>query len=66
MGSCEVQAMGTVVPGAPDWWTGGDLDCADFASQHDAQAFFEAMGGPENDPHNLDENGDGVVCRSRP
>jgi micrococcal nuclease len=65
-GSCELQAMGTVVPGAPDWWTGGDLDCADFASQQDAQAFFEAMGGPKKDPDNLDENGDGVVCRSLP
>jgi micrococcal nuclease len=65
-GSCELKAQGTFVPGAPDWWTGGDLDCADFASQKDAQAFFEAMGGPENDPDSLDEDGDGVVCRSLP
>ena len=65
-GLCELQAMGTFVPGAPDWWTGGDLDCADFASQKDAQAFFEAMGGPREDPDNLDEDGDGVVCRSLP
>ena len=62
----ELKAQGTFVPGAPDWWTGGDLDCADFASQKDAQAFFEAMGGPENDPDSLDEDGDGVVCRSLP
>ncbi len=65
-GSCELKAQGTLVPGAPDWWTGGDLDCADFASQKDAQAFFKAMGGPGKDPDNLDEDGDGVVCRSRP
>ena len=63
-GACELQAMGTFVPGAPDWWTGGDLDCSDFASQDDAQAFFEAMGGPGKDPDNLDEDGDGIVCRS--
>ena len=63
-GSCELAAEGTIVPGAPSWWTGGDLDCADFASQPDAQAFFEAMGGPADDPHNLDPDGDGVVCRS--
>jgi micrococcal nuclease len=65
-GSCELKAQGTLAPGAPDWWTGGDLDCADFASQKDAQSFFEAMGGPGEDPDNLDEDGDGVVCRSLP
>ena len=63
-GSCEAQALGTFVPGAPSWWTGGDLDCADFATQKDAQSFFEAMGGPVKDPDNLDEDGDGFVCRS--
>lgn len=63
-GACELAAEGTIVPGAPSWWTGGDLDCADFANQAAAQAFFEAMGGPAKDPHNLDPDGDGVVCRS--
>ena len=65
-GSCELAAKGTIVPGAPSWWTGGDLNCADFPTQKDAQAFFEAMGGPERDPDRLDPDGDGVVCRSRP
>lgn len=65
-GSCELAAEGTIVPGAPSWWTGGDLDCADFATQKDAQAFFEAMGGPQKDPHRLDPDGDGIVCRRLP
>jgi hypothetical protein len=39
-----------------------DRDCSDFASRREAQAFFEAAGGPDIDPHNLDGDGDGVVC----
>lgn len=42
----------------------GDVNCADFNSQTEAQKFFEKEGGPENDPHNLDRDGDGIVCES--
>ena len=42
----------------------GDKDCADFKTQREAQLFFEADGGPTNDPHNLDRDKDGVVCES--
>jgi hypothetical protein len=34
-----------------------DLDCADFATQVEAQAALTA-----GDPHNLDEDDDGIVC----
>lgn len=44
--------------------SGPDRDCADFQSQSEAQAFYEAAGGPESDPHRLDSNGDGIVCES--
>jgi uncharacterized protein YjbI with pentapeptide repeats len=47
-------------------WMGGDLDCADFASQADAQAFFEMQGGPNVDLHGLDMNGDGIACELAP
>jgi hypothetical protein len=38
-----------------------DLDCADFATQADAQAEFER---DKSDPHGLDPDGDGVACES--
>ncbi|QAS54626.1 nuclease [Halobacillus litoralis] len=44
---------------------GPDRNCGDFSSQESAQAFFEAAGGPEKDPHQLDgSDGDGLVCES--
>ena len=43
-----------------------DRDCSDFATQAEAQRFFEATGGPQSDPHHLDGDGDGVVCESLP
>lgn len=37
----------------------GDLDCADFASQAEAQATFDA---DPTDPNGLDADGDGIAC----
>ena len=45
---------------------GLDRDCGDFSSQAEAQAFFEAAGGPASDPHRLDSDHDGKVCESLP
>jgi hypothetical protein len=45
-------------------FAGGDYDCGDFASHAEAQAFFEAEGGPWSDPHKLDRDGDGLACES--
>ncbi len=45
---------------------GPDRDCADFATQAEAQAFFIAAGGPEQDPHRLDGDNDGVACEALP
>lgn len=42
----------------------GDYDCSDFNSQREAQKFFESEGGPRNDYHNLDRDGDGIACES--
>lgn len=39
-----------------------DRDCGDFSSSAQAQRFFLAAGGPANDPHNLDGDGDGLAC----
>lgn len=43
---------------------GEDRNCGDFNAHVDAQAFFEAAGGPDEDPHRLDADSDGVVCES--
>ena len=43
-----------------------DRNCSDFAEWPEAQAFFEAQGGPESDPHGLDRDGDGIACKSLP
>ena len=45
---------------------GPDRDCSDFKTQAEAQAFYEAAGGPEKDPHRLDPDKDGVACESLP
>ncbi|WP_051353252.1 thermonuclease family protein [Thalassobacillus devorans] len=46
---------------------GPDRDCGDFDTQAEAQAFYEAAGGPGSDPYRLDgHDGDGVVCESLP
>ena len=42
----------------------GDLDCSDFDYWEDAQEFFEEEGGPYDDYHNLDRDGDGIACES--
>ncbi len=41
----------------------GDLDCADFATQAEAQAVLEA---DPSDPNHLDGEGDGVAFSSLP
>lgn len=58
------------VPGAPAMMgvagSERDLDCRDFDTQEQAQEFFESRGGPDEDPHRLDEEGDGRACESLP
>jgi micrococcal nuclease len=41
---------------------GPDRDCDNFATHQEAQAFYEAAGGPASDRHRLD--GDGEACES--
>jgi hypothetical protein len=39
-----------------------DKDCDDFSTWEEAQRFFEKNGGPAQDPHRLDRDGDGLAC----
>jgi len=43
-----------------------DYNCADFATQPEAQRFFEKVGGVGNDVNRLDGNKDGDACESLP
>jgi hypothetical protein len=43
-----------------------DKDCGDFGSQKAAQEFYLQQGGPQQDPHGLDSENDGVACESNP
>ena len=45
---------------------GPDRNCGDFDTWQEAQAFYEAAGGPDKDRHRLDRDGDGVACESLP
>ena len=48
-------------PGRP----AGDRDCPDFATQDQAQQYFESIGGSStNNADRLDENHNGVACES--
>jgi len=44
--------------------SGNVYNCSDFSVQQKAQNTYEYCGGPNKDPHQLDINGDGVVCES--
>lgn len=46
--------------------SGEDKDCSDFKTQNEAQAFFTSQGGPDKDPHKLDQDRDGQACESLP
>ncbi len=42
-----------------------DCDCSDFATQEEAQRFYETH-NPQRDPHHLDGDNDGKACESLP
>jgi len=54
-------AEGTVGAKAED-----EYNCDDFATQEEAQRFFDNAGGVENDVNRLDGNKDGVACQALP
>jgi len=43
-----------------------EYNCDDFATQEEAQRFFENAGGVDNDINRLDGNNDGVACQALP
>lgn len=58
-----VLVLATRDAGAPGGPTSSlEPACLDFATQKEAQRFYEAEGGPERDDHGLDSDGDGFAC----
>ena len=60
-----VGALALTLSAAPAALAQADKDCADFSSQAEAQAYFEANGGsPTNNVDNLDADHDGQACEA--
>ncbi len=63
-------AAPTVAPDVPQTPrydpNGPDRDCGDFDTHAEAQTFFLAAGDPDQDPHRLDRDKDGLACESLP
>jgi len=59
----EIACNGASPPPDEPPTTTADLDCADFATQQEAQAELER---DPSDPNNLDADGDGVACETYP
>jgi hypothetical protein len=58
-------ALVLALSAAPAALAQADKDCADFSSQAEAQAYFEAHGGsPTNNVDNLDADHDGQACEA--
>ena len=58
---------GNAVPEGTEGAKGEDqFNCSDFATQGEAQVFFDNAGGVANDVNGLDGNSDGVPCQSLP
>ena len=58
------ERLGGQPSGSSSSSSGNDRDCGDFATQAEAQAFYEQAG--PGDPHRLDGDGDGRACENLP
>lgn len=43
-----------------------DVNCSQFATHEQAQAYFVGQGGPKQDPNGLDRDHDGIACEALP
>ena len=43
-----------------------EYNCADFATQTEAQVFFKNAGGPSKDTNRLDGDNNGIACQDLP
>ncbi|MEM1038243.1 MAG: hypothetical protein AAGI12_02090 [Pseudomonadota bacterium] len=62
LGTRTAGSVGRSIYSRPPENTKARYECADFASDAEAQRAFLAAGGPVRDPHKLDSDGDGFAC----
>jgi len=65
-GNILYDKMGNVTTDSEIGKEADDYNCADFATQPEAQAFFERIGGIGHDVNRLDGNKDSEACESLP
>jgi hypothetical protein len=59
--------LGNVVPtGTAGAKYTDEYNCSDFATQPEAQAFYDKAGGVKGDVNRLDANKDGIPCQDLP
>ena len=66
VGNVLFDKVGNITTDSSRGKTADEYNCDDFASQPEAQAFFEKVGGVGNDVNRLDGNKDGEACESLP
>lgn len=66
IGGMAVAVLIVVGVAAPAAAQSGDRNCSDFTYHEDAQTFFLSEGGPSDDRHGLDADGDGIACEGLP
>lgn len=58
---------GNIIPtGQPGGKYSDEYNCSDFATQPEAQTFYDTAGGVKGDVNRLDANKDGIPCESLP
>ena len=65
-GSILFDKFGEITTDSTKGKSADEYNCADFATQPEAQRFFEKVGGVGNDVNRLDGNKDGEACESLP
>lgn len=65
-GNVLFDKLGNITTDASKGKKADEYNCDDFATQPEAQAFFEKVGGTKNDVNRLDGNKDGEACESLP
>jgi len=65
-GNILFDKLGNITTDSTKGKSADQYNCDDFATQPEAQAFFEKVGGVGNDVNRLDANKDGVACQSLP
>lgn len=66
LGNVLFDKMGNVTTDKSIGKKADEYNCSDFATQPQAQAFFEKLGGTGNDVNRLDGDKDGIACESLP